>query len=223
MEKKQKLSGYRRLKSIYKGMNTRSGNHDGYEHVTVCSEWQDSFAKFIYWSITNGYEDSLTIDRIDNSKGYEPKNCRWATIQQQANNKSSARFVKYKDEFLTTKQLSLKFKISQDLINQRLKLGWSLDKILTTDKRIHDSELVSLAHKHNIKYDTLHDRLYRQNMSLEKALTKKTRKTYILFGEEMGLSEISRQYGIHKETIRYRIEKLNFTPEQAVTHKGRRR
>jgi len=223
MEKKQKQTGYHRIASIYKGMKLRSGNIEGYEHVSVCSEWHHSFSKFLYWALTNGYTDKLTIDRIDNAKGYEPSNCRWATMRQQANNKSSARFVEYEGEFLTTRDLSEKFNVPQDLINQRLRLGWSIDKILKTDTRNYDSTLVQLAHKHNLKYDTLHDRIYRQGMSLEKALTKKSRKTYTVFGVEMGLGDISRKYNIHKETVRYRIEKLNFTPEQAVTHKGRRR
>lgn len=223
MVKEQRLVGYPRLESIYKGMRTRSGVASGYEHVSVCSEWSDSFSKFVYWALTNGYKDNLTIDRVDNMKGYEPENCRWATIQQQADNKSSARFIKYRNELLTTRELANRFNVSQDLINQRLKLGWSIDKILNKNKRKHDSKLVELAYEYNIKYDTLHDRIYRQGMSLEKALTKKTRKTYLVFGLEMSLGDMSREYGVHKETIRYRVEKLNFTPEQAVTHKGRRK
>jgi hypothetical protein len=67
-------------------------NETGYERyggkgVTVCSEWENSFDIFLYWALSNGYSDELTIDRIDSLKPYEPSNCRWATIFVQAANK----------------------------------------------------------------------------------------------------------------------------------------
>ena len=54
--------------------------------ITVCEEWKD-FPTFYKWAIENGYSDDLTIDRIDNDKGYFPGNCRWATQHEQSMNK----------------------------------------------------------------------------------------------------------------------------------------
>ena len=54
--------------------------------VTICDEWLD-FGVFWKWAMANGYRDDLTIDRIDNLKGYCPENCRWATHSQQMKNR----------------------------------------------------------------------------------------------------------------------------------------
>ncbi|ULF48737.1 hypothetical protein [Bacillus phage BillyBob] len=84
-----------RLYIIYKNIKARcyNTNHDSYNNygakgVTMCDEWKSSYACFKKWSIENGYTDTLTIDRIENSKGYEPKNCRWSDRYTQANNTS---------------------------------------------------------------------------------------------------------------------------------------
>lgn len=59
-----------------------------YLHVTVCDEWQ-TFEVFQSWSLANGYNDQLTLDRIDNRWGYYPENCRWVGWQAQQRNRRS--------------------------------------------------------------------------------------------------------------------------------------
>lgn len=66
--------------------NDKDFLHYGGRGIKICSEWADSKA-FIDWALSNGYDDNLTIDRIDVDGDYCPKNCRWADAQTQERNK----------------------------------------------------------------------------------------------------------------------------------------
>lgn len=59
----------------------------GERGITVCDEWKDDFRAFYNWAMSNGYQDDLTLDRIDSDGNYEPSNCRWVTMKVQTNNK----------------------------------------------------------------------------------------------------------------------------------------
>ncbi len=54
--------------------------------ITVCDEWENDFSSFAEWAIENGYDDTLSIDRIDNTKGYMASNCKFATHSEQSQN-----------------------------------------------------------------------------------------------------------------------------------------
>lgn len=72
----------------YRCENPNDKNYPNYggRGITVCEEWQ-AFKPFYDWSMSNGYEDNLSIDRRDNDKGYSPDNCRWTTNREQSNNR----------------------------------------------------------------------------------------------------------------------------------------
>lgn len=74
----------------YNNCNNEYKNYGG-RGIAVCDEWLHDFMSFYNWSMVNGYNDNLTIDRIDNNGNYEPNNCRWVTMKQQQQNKRSNR------------------------------------------------------------------------------------------------------------------------------------
>ena len=67
----------------------------------MCDEWANDFKIFKEWSLANGYDDSLSIDRIDNDKGYSPDNCRWTTAKVQANNRRNNVYITINGETLS--------------------------------------------------------------------------------------------------------------------------
>lgn len=111
---KRRNKGYgRRLINTYNHMKQRCYNENdaGYPNyggrgISVCKEWRENPDSFYKWAIKNGYKDNLTIDRIDVNGNYEPNNCRWETIETQANNRRNNIIVEHNGEKKTLRQWS---------------------------------------------------------------------------------------------------------------------
>lgn len=94
-----------RLYRIWKAMHTRCYNprfimyrHYGGRGIDICDDWKNSYRSFRAWAISHGYSDNLSIDRIDNDKGYSPENCRWVTMADQNKNKRCPNGQKIKED-----------------------------------------------------------------------------------------------------------------------------
>jgi hypothetical protein len=134
--KKHGLRGTR-LYSTWKGMRQRCNDpkcdrfkYYGGRGIAICEEWND-FQKFHDWALANGYAEDLTLDRRDNSKGYNPDNCWWADKYSQMNNKRTNRRFIVNGESMTVAQAARKYGINAGTLIGRLNLGWDPDEIIT--------------------------------------------------------------------------------------------
>ena len=130
-----------RLYNIWQGMIARCEKPyaNGFSHyggcgIRVCDEWHD-YAVFRKWSFLNGYNDTLTIDRINGNGNYEPSNCRWATRKEQARNTSQVLKLSYKGETIGTDAISALAGVSTDLVRARIARGWTMERIVETPHR----------------------------------------------------------------------------------------
>lgn len=126
-----------RLYSIWRGMINRCNNKKHKSShiymgrgIKVCEEWR-SFEVFRNWAIANGYEPSLTIDRIDNDSGYSPCNCRWVSIKAQANNRRANRKLTFNGLTKTISEWSDATGITAGTIADRIDRGWDEQSALT--------------------------------------------------------------------------------------------
>lgn len=127
----------KRLYNCYVNMKTRCKNtkqdvEKRYVNrgITLCEEWDKSYACFQEWALNNGYSDNLTIDRIDNNKGYSPDNCRWATRTEQANNRRSNLYLEYNGEKDTMANWSRILNIPYHFIQDRIYKGKDMESIV---------------------------------------------------------------------------------------------
>lgn len=121
-----------RLERIYKCMHTRCYNkkHRSYRNygargIKICDDWLTKRGKinFYKWALSHGYNDSLTIDRINTDGDYEPCNCRWSDYTEQNNNKRTTIKILYNGKEMTLPQLSKITGIERHALYARYRRG----------------------------------------------------------------------------------------------------
>lgn len=132
-----------RIHVIWKNMLSRCFNESrpdyplyGGRGITVCEAWEKSFDAFYAWAMGNGYNDTLTLDRINVNGIYSPENCRWVTQKEQCNNTRRNIVVNYNNETHTLKEWCTILGLNYGTISSRVKRGWSPEDALTTPVRI---------------------------------------------------------------------------------------
>jgi len=179
-----------RIWNTWSGMKGRCSNPSdkryssyGGRGIAVCESWL-KFENF-YSDMEGGYQDNLTLDRIDNDSGYSKENCRWATTMQQCNNKRSNRIETVLGITDTLANLSRRFNIDERLAFKRLSDGWSAEdtflkpprKMVTRIETVNGitGTIASLSRHFGMKKCTVFYRI-NNGWSLEKALTTPANK-----------------------------------------------
>ena len=123
--------------SVWSGMISRCSNVNdrfyknyGGRGISVAEEWND-YNTFKEWMFKSGYDYGLSIERINVNGNYEPSNCCWATMKEQANNKTNSRFITAFGVTKTLQQWSDKMGIGYKTIAYRIKSGWQPEIAMT--------------------------------------------------------------------------------------------
>jgi len=98
----------------------------GKRGIKVCDQWLNDYESFRDWALETGYDDSLTLDRINVNGNYEPNNCRWATMKEQARNRRDNRSVMYKGrKYGTVAELAEELGLDRSTLYMRIfKYKW---------------------------------------------------------------------------------------------------
>lgn len=126
--------------SVWQGMRRRCGKKDhksfnyyGGRGIKVCERWSD-FTNFL--KDMGDVPPGMTLGRIDNDGNYSPKNCRWESMKQQANNRRNNNVIEYSGIKLNLQQWSEKTGLARDVIEHRISAGWSIGDALTRPPKI---------------------------------------------------------------------------------------
>ena len=87
--------------------NPNSSEYENYggRGIRICDEWRNDFKPFYIWAVSNGYTDELTIERVNVNGNYEPENCKWASVSEQANNKRNTIKIMYKGRAVSLRRV----------------------------------------------------------------------------------------------------------------------
>lgn len=136
-----------RLYRIFSGMISRCKYPSATEYkdyggrgITVCDEWKE-YNNFKQWAMSSGYTDKLTLERNDVNGDYCPENCRWATMDEQRNNKRNSHFLTYNGVTKTMAQWANLLGINYRTLRSRINtLGWSIEDALEMTGSIKNIE-----------------------------------------------------------------------------------
>lgn len=125
---------YSRLNGIWRNMRTRCRDKKnpiyGGRGIKVCAEWED-YPTFAKWAKEHGYEQNLTIDRIDVDGDYCPENCRWIPMPEQSRNKRGTLYLTHEGITKPLIEWCEEYGIKYGTARKRLKSGYPSEEILS--------------------------------------------------------------------------------------------
>lgn len=127
-----------RLYNVYDNMKQRCNNPNNKDYknygkrgIKICNEWENDKQNFFTWALNNGYNDTLTIDRIDNNKGYSPDNCRWVDRTYQNRNRRVNRNITINGKSHCLSEWCEILNLNYNTVWERIhKLQWTIEEAL---------------------------------------------------------------------------------------------
>lgn len=179
---RHKVSENKRLWHIWNGIKKRClfdtepryAQYGG-RGIKMDPEWVESFDHFADWALANGYNDELTIERIDVNGNYCPENCTWITRKEQAFNKRDTIWIDYHGKHVQLRKFCDEMGLKYDTIHNRItKMGWDAEKAIDIPLYSNKDSLRSKCEKLGLNYDTVYDRITKLGWSEEEALSTPT-------------------------------------------------
>ncbi len=123
------FSTWTAMRSRCSNPNDKDWRNYGARGIRVCARWRESFENF--WADMGAtWQRGLTLDRKRNDRGYSPANCRWATAEQQSNNRRGNIFITTPSGRMSIAQAARAFGVKPITLRKRLERGWTVAKAL---------------------------------------------------------------------------------------------
>lgn len=172
---------YKRLYGIYNGIKKRCYCKTDFRYkdyggrgIVMCDEWLnpiDGFDKYVDWSLSHGYADNLTIERLDVNGNYCPENCAWITLQEQRYNTRDTLWVNFRGERVRFNDLCALSKVSYDTLHDRVfSRGWDIERALSEPSERNEKSFAQKCREHGINPGTAQSRIAKLGWSEERAL-----------------------------------------------------
>ena len=223
--------------AIWRGMIQRCTNDNnpayssyGDRGIVVCDRWLNSFEAF-YEDMGPRPSGEHSIERRNNDCGYTPDNCYWGTAHEQSNNRRNNVKVKIDGQNINVSEAARLTGIKAATLRRRLHAGVSTEDVLRTDRlnghnppTLFEYEgktqtAAAWAREKGMTERTVDDRVFKQGMSIEEALTKPLKETYQHDGKDLTMAEWSRLSGIPETTLYHRLKVKKLPIDQALNYK----
>lgn len=200
----------------------------------MCDEWRNSYESFRDWARDHGYKDDLSIDRIDTNGNYEPSNCKWSTLKEQAYNQRRSHFETYNGETHCIAEWADILGLKADLIWSRMSRGHTFEEAISmpTKEKMTPIMITYKGETHNvsewskitgIKYEVLIHRFtnLKDNYTVEQALTepsghrRKHPNMIEYHGETKDLKEWAKIVGLPYKSLYSRLFYFKWPIEKA--------
>ena len=148
-----------RLHNIWCDMHKRCKFHKKYggRGIKVCEEWS-KYEQFAKWARENGYDDYLTIERVDVNGDYCPQNFKWIEFSKQARNRTTTKWVNYQGKDMSLAEAAEISGIPYKQAHARIKKGWSVEKALSEPIR-RKSALHKKCDELGLNYHSVYNRI----------------------------------------------------------------